>query len=138
MPTQTAPTPYLLLFRNTGPENYAPLTPEQRQHLVSRWNEWYDRLAAAGKAFEGQPLEPETRTVSGPGGQRITDGPFAEAKEAVAGYVKLLVSGLDEATQIAQQHPALDHGLIIEVRELTEHCHLGVSVRRAANLAAAS
>ncbi len=121
-------SPYLLFFRNSGPENYQHLSPEQRQQLVTRWNDWYDRLAAQGKAVEGQPLEIETRVVSGTGGSRVVDGPFAEAKEAVGGYVKLMVSGMDEATEIARQHPALAHGLVIEVRQMTSTCHLGVKV----------
>jgi len=126
MPAAT-PTPYLLLFRNTGPENYAHLSLEQRQHLVTRWNAWFDGLLRTGKAVEGQPLEIETRVVSGPGGTRITDGPFPETKEAIGGYVKLLASGLDEATEIARQHPALVFGMCIEVRQMTPDCHLGVN-----------
>lgn len=121
----------MLLFRNTGPEIYSQLSPEQRQQLVARWNAWFDGLVAQGKAVEGQPLEMETRVVSGPGGARITDGPFPEAKEAIGGYVKLLVSGLEEATAIARQHPALSHGLIVEIREMTPDCHLGVNTRPA-------
>jgi hypothetical protein len=135
---ETNPTPsrspYMLLFRNSGPENYQHLSPEQRQQLMTRWNAWYDQLAAQGKAVEGQPLELETRIVSGPGGSRVIDGPFAEAKEAIGGYVKLMVSSLDEATEIAQRHPALGYGLQIEVRQMVDSCHLGcTSVKRAAN-----
>ena len=117
---------YMLLFRNSGPENYQHLSPDQRQDLMTRWNAWYDALARDGKAVEGQPLELETRVVSGARGERVTDGPFAEAKEAIGGYVKLMVSDLEEATEIAQRHPGLAYGLIIEVRELTASCHLGV------------
>lgn len=126
------PTPYMLFFRNSGPETHAHLSPEQRQQLMTRWNAWYDDLAAEGKAVEGQPLELETRLVSGSTGERVTDGPFAEAKEAIGGYVKLMVGSLEEATQIAQRHPGLEHGLIIEVRELTASCHLGVQHHSAA------
>lgn len=133
MPTN--PTPYILFFRNSGPENYQHLSPDQRQELMMRWNTWYDRLANEGKAVEGQPLELETRVVSGTRGERVMDGPFAEAKEAIGGYVKLIVSSLDEATEIAQRHPGLDYGLIIEVRELTESCHLGVQHHSAEALA---
>jgi len=128
---QTDKTPYMLLFRNTGPEIYNGLSPEQRQQLVARWNTWFDGLLAQGKAVEGQPLEIETRVVSGPGGARITDGPFPEAKEAVGGYVKLMVESLEEATEIAQRHPGLAYGLIVEIREMTPHCHLGVNTRPA-------
>lgn len=124
---ESRPIPCLLLFRNSGPENYQHLSAEQRQRLMMRWNAWYDALAAEGKAIEGQPLELETRVVSGPGGSRITDGPFAEAKEAIGGYVKLLVRSVDEATAIAQRHPGLDYGLCIEVRQLSDSCHLGVT-----------
>jgi len=117
----------MLLFRNTGPEVFASLTPDQRQQLITRWNAWFDGLVTRGKAIEGQPLEIETRVVSGPGGTRITDGPFPETKEAIGGYVKLLVKDLDEATEIARAHPSLAHGMVIEVRQLTPDCHLGVN-----------
>ena len=133
METTPTPTPYLLLFRNSGPETHQHLSPEQRQQLVIRWNAWYDGLAAQGKAVEGQPLELETRMVSGPAGARVVDGPFAEAKEAIGGYVKLMVSGLEEATEIAQQHPGLAYGLVIEVRQLAYSCHLGVTVPQPAS-----
>ena len=132
---KTNPIPYMLLFRNSGPENYQHLSPEQRQQLMSRWNAWYDGLAAQGKAVEGQPLELETRIVSGPGGERVIDGPFAETKEAIGGYVKLMADSLEEATQIAQQHPGLAYGLRIEVRQLTDTCHLGVSAGQHASTA---
>lgn len=122
--------PYLLLFRNTGDELFRPLEADQRQQLIDRWNSWYDRLVDQGKAVEGQPLEAETRIVSGPGGARITDGPFPEAKEAIGGFVKLMVRDFDEATEIARQHPALDFGMKIEVREAVDQCHLGVRIRK--------
>jgi hypothetical protein len=92
---------------------------------------------AQGKAIEGQPLEDGTRIIAGPGG-RITDGPFPEAKEAIGGYVTLMVSGLDEATAIAQRHPGLAFGLIIEVRAMTPDCHLGVTTRGRAGAATAA
>jgi hypothetical protein len=119
----------MLFFRNSGPENHQHLTPDQRQQLVTRWNAWFEGLVAQGKATEGQPLELDTRIVSGPGGARVVDGPFPEAKEAIAGYVKLMVSGLDEATEIARRHPGLAYGLIIEVRQMTPDCHLGVNTK---------
>jgi len=121
--------PYLLLFRNTGPENYRHLSPDERQEVVQRWNAWFEGLVAQGKAVEGQPLEDATRIVSGPGGNRVTDGPFPETKEAIGGYVKLMVRDLEEATAIARLHPGLEYGLVVEVRALTPDCHLGVNTK---------
>lgn len=130
------PIPYLLLFRNTGPENYRNLSSEERQQLITRWNAWYDDLVDRGLALEGQPLQDETRVVST--GGRIVDGPFPEAKEAIGGFVRLLVNDLDEATEIARSHPGLPYGMKIEIRALTDECHLGVTAhyrRRTAALA---
>lgn len=124
--------PFLLLFRNSGPENYQHLSPAERQQIIAKWNSWYDDLAARGAAIEGQPLELETRLVSGPGGSRVVDGPFAEAKEAIGGYVKLLVGSREEATEIARRHPGLAFGLEIEIRELAGNCHLGITAGHAA------
>ncbi len=139
MPTSSAPVPYLLFFRDGGPEALKHLSPEERQQLLTLWNGWYGGLLADGKAIEGQPLELETRLVSGTGGSRVVDGPFAEAKEAIGGYVKLMVSGLDEATAIAQRHPGLAYGLIIEIRSMAVQCELGVKAKlnRAAAVAGA-
>lgn len=126
--------PYVLFFRNTGPDIWRPLSANQRQSLISDWNNWFEGLVADGRAVEGQPLELETRVVSGSGGARITDGPFPEAKEAIGGYVMLTVSDLDEATAIAQKHPGLAYGMLIEVRQLAAGCcELGVKTRSRLN-----
>jgi hypothetical protein len=127
------PIPYLLLFRNTGPENYSGLSSQQRQQLIARWNAWYDDLVGRGLALEGQPLQDGTRVVAH--GGRIVDGPFPEAKEAIGGFVRLLVNNLDEATEIAQRHPGLPYGMKIEIRALTDECHLGVTSHHKARAA---
>jgi hypothetical protein len=128
----------MLFFRNTGPEIFQPLSTAQRQTLINDWNAWFEGLLADGRAVEGQPLELETRVISGPGGARITDGPFPEAKEAIGGYVLLTVTSLEEATAIAQQHPSLAHGMIIEVRQLAGGCHLGVKTTAGTRLTQAA
>lgn len=128
MNSPDAPTvaPYLLFFRNTGAENFKRLSPNERQDLIVRWNAWYDTLVAQGKASNGQPLEEAARLVAGPAGQRVIDGPYPEAKEAVGGYVMLHVDTLEEATAHAQRHPGLEFGMMIEIRQLLGQCHLGI------------
>jgi hypothetical protein len=120
----TAPSvsssPFLLLFRNAGPDVHAHLSPEQRAQLTKQWNDWYDGLAAQGKVQHGRPLGLQGRVVSGVGGQRVMDGPYAEAKEAIGGYFFLNVANLDEATEIAKGCPGLPLGLTVEVRPIAE------------------
>lgn len=120
MPTSSPEraSPFLLLFRNTAHDTHAQLTAEQRVQLAQQWNDWYDGLAARGKVQHGRPLALEGRVVSGTGGARVTDGPFAEAKEVVGGYFFLSVADIDEATAIAQQCPGLPLGLTVEVRPI--------------------
>ncbi len=115
-PSAASTSPFLLLFRNAGPETHASLSPEQREEMTKQWNVWIDGLLAQGKLQHGQPLAPGGRVVSGTHGQRVIDGPYAEAKEVVGGYVFLSVADLDEATQIAKGCPGLALGLTVEVR----------------------
>ena len=130
---ETPTSPYLLIFRES-PDVYTAMSAEQRQQLMQRWNEWYDGLAEQGKVEHGHPLEPGGRVVSGAHGQRVVDGPFAEAKEAVGGYFFLTVASLDEATEIAKRCPSLEHGLVVEVRPVAAACPgLGVRGRGPAN-----
>lgn len=109
---------YLLLFRNAGPDTHAHLTPEERTALAERWNAWVASLLSKDQMRSGHPLALDGRVVSGSHGERITDGPYAEAKEVVGGYVVIKAANLDTAAEIARGCPGLSIGLTVEVREL--------------------
>jgi hypothetical protein len=117
-PAQTSP--FMLIFRNAGEESHCHLTSAQRDQLTKKWNDWYEELMANGKVQHGRPLELGGRVVSGTQGERVVDGPYAEAKEVVGGYLFLTVADLDEATEIAKQCPGLPIGLTVEVRPVAE------------------
>lgn len=122
------PNPYLLIFRESSPDIYKSMSATQRQQLMEQWNAWYDGLAAQNKVQHGHPLEPQGRVVTGARGERVVDGPFAEATEAIGGYFLLTVADLDEATAIAQRCPSLQYGMSVEVRPIAAACH-GLGVR---------
>jgi hypothetical protein len=105
---------YMLLFRGTDWDR--GLSTEEIQNVMGRWIAWFDRLTEKGKAKAGQPLTDQGKVISGKKGQTILDGPFAESKETVAGYILLQVDNLDEAVEIAKECPGLDYGLSVEVR----------------------
>ncbi len=115
-----AKSPFMLLFRNAGHESHAHLSAAEKAKLARGWNDWFETLAAQGKVEHARPLALEGRVVSGPGGSRVTDGPYAEAKEVVGGYFFLTVADLDEATAIARQCPGLAIGLTVEVRPVAD------------------
>lgn len=125
-------SPYLLIFRDVSSETYKAMSPDQRQQLMHQWNAWYDGLAAEGKVEHGHPLESSGRVVSGPRGERVTDGPFAEATEGIGGYFLLTVGSFEEATEIAKRCPSLAYGMSVEVRPVANACPtLGVHGRAA-------
>ena len=118
-PPQT--TGYLLLFRNTN--SYDDIrSAEELQQIMDGVTAWFGRLESEGKLTGAQPLTERTVTISGENGRSVTDGPFAEAKEAIGGYAMLNVDSMEEAVAIARTNPMLKYGLVTEVRELTTCC----------------
>ena len=112
---------YMLLF--VGMDWHKGLSPEQTQKVSEDWMAWFKRLCEEGKAVAGHPLGFEGKAVAGKTGT-ITDGPFAETKEAIAGYFMLDVATMDEAVAIAQQCPGLPYGAKVEVRPVLLQCPL--------------
>ena len=73
----------MLLFRGTDLRK--GLSPEELQKVTDNWMAWFKRLTEQGKAVAGNPLEREGKIVSGKD-RIVSDGPFAESKEAIGGY----------------------------------------------------
>ena len=121
---------YLLLYRSN--EWYKALSHEELQKVVSQNNAWIERLTAQGKAKPGRALERKGATVFGKNGRLFSDGPFAESKEAIGGYLLLDVETIEEAIAIAQSSPSLAYGTSIEVRPVAEECPLDVRARELA------
>jgi hypothetical protein len=97
---------------------------------AEKWNACSDSACAAyagqlqdsGKLIDGKPLHPvhTATTVRVRNGQAtITDGPFAETKEALAGFYLIDARDLNEAIQIAAKIPPAKYGSI-EVRPTRE------------------
>lgn len=113
------PTEYLLLFRNTDLESR--LSQDDVTEAMRRLNDWIQRWTASGHFLAGQPLGAEGRVISTPS-RLVVDGPFAEAKEVVGGYVIVRARDLEEATEIGRDWPMLDYGALLEVRPLIPRC----------------
>jgi len=136
MNIQTNNSQYMLLFR--GNDWHKGLSPEEMQQVASQWKAWFDRLTAEGKAIAGNPLEREGKIVSGKNGRIVSDGPFAESKEAIGGYFLLQVKSFEEAVAIAKECPGLPHGALVEVRPVAAECPLAEEVRSEEQLATAT
>jgi hypothetical protein len=77
--------------------------------------QWTKALAASGKYVHSDPLDIVGRYVSK--NDVLSDGPFIEAKEGIAGYYVVLAANLDDAVSIAKTCPlVMRDEAVIEVR----------------------
>jgi hypothetical protein len=100
---------YLLLKHYRGapaPVNDVSMdrwTPEEVSAHMTYMNDFAERLVGSGEFVEGQALAPEGAWVryDGEGRPPVTDGPFAETKDLIAGWMVIDVDGCDRAVELA-------------------------------------
>ena len=109
---------YLLLFRG-GDAEEAQRSPEKWQAHMQKWMQWMGGLKEQGKLIGAQPLVTNGKVVRGTK-KIVSDGPFMEGKEMVGGYLACKAGSYDEAVEIANGCPILEHDGIVEVREIKE------------------
>ena len=110
---------FILLFRSTDAGRQAAMgTPERAQKSLQTWLNWIANLEAKGHLKErGQPLEPTGKVVDGRNGRKvITDGPYAEAKDILLGFIIVQAKDIEEAAQLSLACPMVDGGGSVEVR----------------------
>jgi hypothetical protein len=118
MSQNNPPATYMFVFRY--PENEPDPTPEEMQKSFEKWRVWIGQMRASGQYIAGDPLEDNpAKVLRGPRGAKLSDGPFAEAKEVVAGYVMIKAPSFEAAVEMAKGCPAFDlPGRSVEVRQL--------------------
>jgi len=94
------------------------ISPEESAAVPAATQAWVAEMDGRGVRLQGEPLRPvsEASTVRVRGGEvLVSDGPFAETKEQIAGFDILECAGLDEAIEVASKHPVARFGTI-EIR----------------------
>jgi hypothetical protein len=102
---------YLLLKhyrRNAGPENVVDIpmeawSPEEIDAHIAYMNDFAAKLEQTGEFVDGQALSPEGTFVryDGEGRPPVTDGPFAETKDLIAGWMTIDVDSHERAIELA-------------------------------------
>jgi len=119
----------LFMIPNIEEENWMPSV-----EAVAAMSKYNDSLTKAGVLLSLDGLQPPAKgaRVSFSGRKpKITDGPFAEAKEVIGGYWMIQVKSKAEAVEWASRCPAAD-GDVIEVRQVFEMSDFPPEVQKAA------
>jgi hypothetical protein len=112
---------YMLLIYNDE-QDWARREEVEQQRIMKEAAQLLERVAPMGKRLANAPLHPTSTATSVrviDGEQLVTDGPFAETHEQLAGFVLIDADNLNEAIGIAGQLAAAKWGTI-EIRPVID------------------
>jgi hypothetical protein len=109
---------FIMLLHDAG-SFPADISPDQIQAIIQRYVAWRQKIQANGRNVEGHKLtDRQGRVMRGAAGQtRVTDGPYAEAREVIGGLFIVEANSYDEVVELSKDCPHLDFGAI-EIREV--------------------
>lgn len=113
---------YLLLIYEAE-EIWESKSDDEKRAVLADHGLLNERLQTDGITYSGRPLMPTATAVSlrKRGGElQVSDGPFAETKEQLAGFYLVDVDSLDKAMEYAAMIPNVSAGTI-EVRPIDSH-----------------
>lgn len=109
---------YMLLFNETPAELAKRNDPAQAEAYWGGWTAYMGALAQSGAMVSGNRLQPPEVTTTlrvENGARHVVDGPFADTKEMLGGYVILDAPDLDAALEWAARAPCVTAGSV-EIR----------------------
>ena len=117
-----------VILRKADWETENGVPPSER--LLADMLQYHEALVRAGVMLAGEGLQPTSRGIrirfSG-GRPHVVDGPFAHAKELIAGFTMIQVKSREEAIEWGKRWPASDgHGEVeLELRQVFEPADFG-------------
>ncbi|MEM6700166.1 MAG: YciI family protein [Bacteroidota bacterium] len=106
---------FMMLFRHVPNANYMP-SPEEIKAEIKKWQDWIGSIAAQGKFSSTNRLGYEGKVVKP--GNVVTDGPYAEIKEIIGGYIIVKATDFEDAVEISKGCPMLQIGGHVEIRQI--------------------
>ncbi len=114
-----------MVMHYSTPDNEAGIPPSPEQ--IAAIGEQMQEIAMTGVLLGGEGVHASSKGVridfTGDD-VRVIDGPFAEAKEVIAGFVIVDVQTRDEAVEIAKKFAAVTGTPRIDVRQIVEYSDL--------------
>jgi hypothetical protein len=108
--------PQFMLLLYEDPANWQKLGPEDMQKAIEKYMAWSKRPFTVDSKRLGEDAGRVIRSQDGR--PRATDGPYSETKEVLGGYYTIDAASYDEAIARSLDHPHLEYGGTIEVRQV--------------------
>jgi hypothetical protein len=110
--------PQYMLLLYDDPSKWHKLSPEEMQKAIEKYMAWTKKpFTVASQRL----AESAGRVIRSKGGKpRATDGPYSETKEVLGGFYTIEAASYDEAVERALDHPHLEYGGTLEIRQLYE------------------
>lgn len=110
-----------MIIRKADSTTEAGIMPSaERLTAMLKYNE---EMAKAGVFLDGEGLHPTSRGVrvrTSGGTRTITDGPFTDSKELIAGFTMIQVRSKEEAIEWVKRWPVEDGDVELEIRQVFE------------------
>jgi len=117
-----------MVFVKANAESEAGVLPSTE--ILTKMGKYNEELVKAGIMLAGEGLRPSStgKRVKFDGGKKtVTDGPFAETKELIAGFWIWQVRSMDEAVEWLKRAP-FDGGTEVELRPVFEAEDFGANL----------
>ena len=103
---------YVLTFNQPAAVHELYADPVKGPAALAAWKTYSDAMGAAGVLRGGNRLSPFSATTVRvrDGKRQVQDGPFAESRELLGGYMVIEVASLDAALEWAAKSPSSIHG----------------------------
>jgi hypothetical protein len=115
-----------------APPEVLEKTPLPDKDIVQPLRKFTDDMRKAGVLLAAEGLHPTSKgtRIKVTGGKKVvTDGPFAEAKEVIAGFWMIQVRSKEEAIEWANRCPLPEPG-VIEIRQVVENADFPPELRK--------
>ena len=110
-----------MIIRKADKETEAGVIPGR--DVIDAMQKYHEELERAGVLLQGVGLRASSKgarvKLSG-GRPAVTDGPFTETKELIAGFTMIQVNSKEEAIEWARRWPSIDSEAELEVRQVVE------------------
>ena len=103
----------MMIYAEPG---YAEALPDaEREAVLAEFSALVDDARCVASA-QLQPAETATCVRVAGGRTLMTDGPFADTKEVLGGFILVEAANLDEVLELAAGIPVARHGGVVEIR----------------------